>query len=224
MKMNAKFAGWRMPSIGHALATCLMIGLGLQGLCPAQTPGQVSISQGSDGEYILDLYAVAPPGGADVFVFQFPDLWAETIAGPDFSGSFCCADGCNHDWIQSGDTIRGIEIRLSGMTTDSGHMAQVVGWPIIDNIDFKTLPPPADPAALDMRVTNTDHGLLIDCLLPPGAMAWIEVRDLQGSLQARARHLHGQPPLRVEGLAPGVYLVQCYFGTEMRRKKVCVVR
>ena len=213
-----------MPSIGRALAACLSIGWGLYGLCPAQTPGHVAISQGADGEYILDLSAAAPSGGSDAFVFLFPGLWAETVLGPDYTGSFCCSDGCDHGWIQSGDTIRGIEIRLPNVTTDSGHMAQVVGWPIIDNIDFKVEPDRVGPDPSTLHVTSIDQGLLIDCPLQPGGTAWIEVRDLQGGLQARARHLPGQPPLRVEGLVPGVYLVQCYSGTTLTRKKVCLLR
>jgi hypothetical protein len=221
MKVNANFAGWRLPSIGRTLAASLMITLTLPAIASAQTPGQVHLTVGTDGEHILDLSGEGEPGGSDSFIFSFADLWAATVAGPDFTESFCCVDGCTFDWLQSGDTIRGIEIFLSEPTLDSGHIAQIVGWPIIDNIDFKTLP---DREASDWRVAATDQGLQIDCPLPPEGRAWIEVRDLQGGLQAKASVRQGQPPLRVEGLAPGVYLVQCYFGTEMRRKKVCVLR
>jgi hypothetical protein len=223
MKVNAKFAGWRLPSLGHALAALLMIGWGLAATCPAQTPGQVAVSQGPDGEYILDLSAAAPPGGSDVFVFEFPDLWAKTVLGPDFAGSFCCLEGCDHDWVQSGDTLRGIEIRLHQTTFDSGSVAQIVGWPIIDNIDFKTRSDDNSHPVQVLHVAAIDDGLRIDCSPTHGTEACIEVLDLQGRMRGQVRQVSRQPPLSVTGLEPGVYLVRCYFGTALMRKKVHIL-
>lgn len=221
MKSNAKLAGTRMRAAGKLLACFLLIGLS-HAASFAQTPGLVQHSWGTDGELLLRLSAKAPLTGTEAFLFEFVGLAAATIEGPDFSKSFCCPDGCTYQWLQSGDTIRGILIHLDHPTFDSGLVAEVAGWPIIDNIDFRYAPPHTQDEMSTLRIRTGNQALQLKVEGDRTQAATIVLRDLRGVLLGQAFLEPARTTIEFNGLRPGIYLVQCYFGTRLQQHKVFV--
>lgn len=195
-----------MPSPRKVFALLLLSILVLSVRSQAQYAGQVTVLD-SSGPWVFLCTATPPAGGGGTFYFDLPDLEPDGIPDPDFSESELCDDGCSWNWDLMDGAVKGLTVILPLSATETGQVATVEGWPIIDNIDLK-MPWPS-PGALpdDWRIQMSEHGIKISFGGLPDQVATLRVVDLQGRAHHRQSvHTASKPTVELP-LPSGVYVI-----------------